>query len=128
MKLFFSWINSPNGLTPFCESDLTNNDGVSALSCLLMDDGGRNYLQTIPWIDEGISRLNLVVNGGSGLLSWDREAWGVKVEGGKAVIYSLIDEDYCEEIEVGGLCNALWAWRGFLRSTPDSYSLQEVEI
>lgn len=58
MKLHFSWKESGGALSPTCSSTMVNRDGVSLLACLLTDEGGQLFLDTVPWLDEGLDRIS----------------------------------------------------------------------
>ncbi|PMS17003.1 hypothetical protein C0Z18_21280 [Trinickia dabaoshanensis] len=128
MKLTFSWQDAAGRETPCCSSVIVNKDGVSLLACLLMDDGGQGYLGTVPWIDEGIAKVDAVLGGEITEGNWDRDDWGAKLKSDEAVIYSLNDEDYKEVIDLTVLRRALVAWREFVQSVPDTNIKKEVEI
>ena len=98
MKLTLSWVKTAGRISPCCGSLAVNKDGTSPLSCLLVDDGGIPYLRTVPWIDEGIARVNAVINGNASTEGWERETWGAKLRADEATIHSLHDEDYSESI------------------------------
>lgn len=128
MNIIFSWKNSADTLTPCCTSDVVNSDGISLLSCLLMDDGGIPFLQTIPWINEGISNINSILRGEVNSYSWDREAWGAFITVNKVKVYSLLDENYFEVISIQEIKNALESWVKFIQSEPNSDNMVNVEL
>jgi hypothetical protein len=128
MKITFSWDNSTDTLSPCCTSEVVNSDGISLLSCLLMDDGGLPYLQTVPWIYEGISKIDAVLRGEVDSYRWDREAWGVLITAGEAIIYSLLDEDYFEVISAQEIKSALESWGEFIQSEPTLGDRKVVEL
>lgn len=74
----FSWKLEADGYTPVSSSSFLNQDGVSLLDCVLMDSGGLCYLETIPWLDEGIKRIKSVATGELESSDWNRETWGVE--------------------------------------------------
>lgn len=128
MKLKFTWEKTGERLSPYCASTRRNNDGISLLASLLMDDGGRNYSQTIAWIDEGIITTDAILNGEILTGKWDREAWGAKLKSNKVKIYSLHSDDYTEEIAPSTFRYALVAWKDFIQSSPDINAIREIEI
>lgn len=128
MNLTLSWEFAAGRVTPCCRSVVVNKDGVSLLACLLMDDGGQGYLHTVPWIDEGIAKVDAVANEDVSEADWDRDDWGVKLKSAEAVVYSLHDESYAEVIDLPSFRRALVAWREFVQSTPDANVEREVEI
>lgn len=115
----FSWKHEADGYTPVSSSYFLNQDGVSLLDCVLMDNGGLCYLETIPWLDEGIKRINSVATGELESSDWNRETWGVEFRKNKAKIYSLHDEEYFQILSIDGLLKALQEWTAFLQSKPD---------
>jgi hypothetical protein len=128
MKLTFSWENTAGRITPYCCSQVVNKDGVSLLACLLMDDGGTGYLNSVPWIDEGIAMTDAVMKGAVVAGDWDRETWGATLKPDEVKIYSLYQEDYTETVALPIFRRALLAWRDFILSAPDASTIIEVEI
>ncbi len=128
MKLTFTWEKIAGGITPFCESSDQNEDGISLLACLLMDDGGRNYIDTLSWIDNGILKIDSVVCGDLSKSDWDRDAWGAKIMKNEVEIYSLHDEDYKELITTSEFKAALTAWIDFINSNPDMGIIKEISL
>lgn len=128
MKLIFSWLQDSEFIFPLCASDSSGKGGVSAVSCLLMDDGGQRYLSAIPWIDEGIRRIIAVKNLELEHAYWSREAWGAKIENHHAKIYSLHDESYFEVIGSHELMLILVAWKEFLCSGMQLGIQKEIKI
>jgi hypothetical protein len=118
MNIKLSWENSTGALTPCCTSDEVNSDGISLLSCLLMDDGGIPYLETIPWINEGIYKINSILRGEISSYSWDREAWGALITVDEVKVYSLHDEEYFQIVSVQEIKCALESWLEFIQSEP----------
>ncbi|WP_189536986.1 hypothetical protein [Paludibacterium paludis] len=128
MKLTLSWA-APGGIIfPCCSADSVNSDGLSLLPYLLMDNGGLGYPHTIPWIDEGIAKVDAVLNGELAEALWDREDWGSRLTEAGVEIYSLHDEDYTELIDLPAFRRALLAWRQFMLSAPDTNIMQILEI
>ena len=128
MKMTLSWDTTAGRLAPCCSSSVVKSDGVSLLACLLMDDGGQDYQGTISWIDEGVARVDAVMNAEVSTGSWDRDAWGAKLRPDEVVIYSLHDDDYTEVLTPSMFRRALVAWREFLLSTPDVDITRQVDI
>ncbi|MCX2803308.1 hypothetical protein OQJ68_16100 [Microbulbifer thermotolerans] len=128
MKIMFSWKISEEFVFPYCTSDNLNKDDISILSCLLMDDGGIPYIQSIPWIQKGIEKIDPVVNGKAKSASWDREAWGALITINGAKIYSLFEEDYFEEITLEQLRIALISWMNFIKTRPEHGKSEEIEL
>lgn len=128
MKLNLSWEKSIDGFFPSCSSDVINKNGISPLACLLADDGGQKFLDTVPWLDEGVNRLNLVKNASVDFADWSREAWGVELTREQAKIYSLYDDDCFEVLELDSFEMALLAWRNFIQLKPEIGMVQRLEI
>lgn len=128
MKINFSWRIEFDRFEPFCSFYSVNGDDMNLLSCLLIDDGGVGYSDTISWINEGIKRINAVLIRKSSSLDWDRERFGVVFTLHNAQIYSLLDDSYFQNITTQQLKNALCAWQDFLESTPDIQSNIEIEL
>ena len=128
MKINFSWRIQFDRLEPFCSFDSVNGDDMNLLSCLLIDDGGVAYFDTISWVNEGIKRINAVLMSESRSLDWDRERWGVVFTLHNAQIYSLLDDSYFQNITTQQLKSALCAWKVFLESAPDIHKSIEIEL
>lgn len=128
MKLNFSWEESTGGSAPNCISTDVNTDGVSPLACILTDDGGQHFLDTLSWLDEGLNRIKLVKDGRVDFADWSRDAWGAELTRKQAKIYSLHDEEYFEILSIDAFATVLLAWRNFLQLEPKSNLTQEIEI
>lgn len=128
MKLVFSWVHDSDFIFPLCNSDSPCKGGVSAVSRLLMDDGGRRYLSTIPWIDEGIRLIVAVQNLEMKHADWSRESWSATIENNLAKIYSLLDESYFEVMGSHELMLILVAWKEFLSFGVQVGMQKEIEI
>jgi len=124
--LTFSWENKFGKLTPFCISSDVNEDGISILACLLMDDGGQRYLGTLSWIDKGIAMMDAVMREEALIMDWGRETWGAKIRSNEVKLYSLHDDNYQETITPAAFRSALVAWREFLESVPSTQIKREI--
>lgn len=120
MKLRFYWSEQFGRLEPACESDALNYEGVSPLSSLLTDTGGLPYLSSLPWLDEGLRRLDTVKLGEAQSLGWAREDWGATFFRDRVNIYSLHDESYAEDLSSDAFETTLRAWIEFIQSAPDA--------
>ncbi|GFZ63483.1 hypothetical protein PSE10B_00050 [Pseudomonas amygdali pv. eriobotryae] len=128
MKLHFSWEESAGALSPVCSSNMINRDGVSPLACLLTDDGGQLFLDTVPWLDEGLDRTRSVKEAKVDFIDWSRDAWGAELTKEYVKIYSLHDESYYELITIDSFEAALLAWLDFIKLKPAVGVIQEVEV
>jgi len=128
MNLTLSWEQHLDRVFPCCSSTTVNKDGISLLTCLLMDDGGQGYLDTIPWLIEGIAKVDSVEKGEIFQGTWDRDAWGVMLRSDRATLYSLHDEAYTEVIDLHTFRRALDAWLDFVKSPPDLNIRRDVKI
>ncbi|WP_433693515.1 hypothetical protein [Herbaspirillum seropedicae] len=128
MKLILSWERSIDGPVPRCISDLVNKDGIDLLACLLTDDGGQSLSDTLPWLDEGVNRINLVKDASVDIIDWSRDAWGVELTIEQAKIYSLYDDDCFEVLQLRNFEKALLAWRNFIQLKPEFRSDKTIEI
>lgn len=79
MELHFSWGNSVGTLSPSCSSSTVNKDGVSPLACLLTDDGGQLFLDTVSWLSEDVNRIRSVRDSKIDFSDWSRGAWGGRI-------------------------------------------------
>lgn len=118
MKISFLWNNLEEVFRPFCTSDVVNDDGISIVSCLLMDDGGLSYTDTISWIDEGLDRITSVLSGKESSMDWSRESWGASITVDCVIVYSLYDEDYSQTLSINNFEKLLVAWKDFLNYGP----------
>lgn len=128
MKISFSWKRDVDSIYPVCSSITDNNDDKSILSSLLMDDGGLSYDDTIPWVEEGIKRINSVLTIECASFDWDRERWRAEFTIENAQIYSLLDDSYFQILTTQQLKNALVEWKLFLESTPNIENIIEVDL
>jgi hypothetical protein len=128
MKLTFSWRSKLGIICPHCSSELVNKDGINILSCLLMDDGGIPYHQSVSWIMEGITRIDSVLNGETISSNWDRESWGALITLDGVKIYSLHDENYFEDITLQQFRYALVVWESFVESEPNLVKQIKIEL
>lgn len=114
MHIIYFWEGEGQSREPNCRTDVIGSDGVDFLACLLTDHGGQNYQSTIDWLDEGLSRIDLVKHGVIGSSEWDRDSWGVEIKDRKAKIYSLYDDGCFSIIDVEDFERALFGWRQFI--------------
>lgn len=114
MKVNFFWNEVGDGREPSCHSDVIGIDGVDFLSCLLSDNGGQQYKDTVKWLNEGLSRIQAVKYNAVSIAEWIRDSWGAELSGEMAKIYSLYDDDYFEVISIDDLEEAIVMWREFL--------------
>jgi hypothetical protein len=128
MKLRFYWWRPFDALEPSCRSDRVNHEGVSILSCLLSDSGGLRYLDTLPWLEEGLRRIRAVKLGEAESLEWGRETWGAKLGRDHATLHSLHDDDYADTIGLDALESALRAWIDFLQTPLDANASTTVVV
>ncbi|WP_447894316.1 hypothetical protein [Vreelandella sp. GE22] len=128
MKISFLWKNVLGVVSPHCVPETTNEDGINLLSCLLMDDGGVPYQQTIPWVQKGIKQVDSVLSGEVESSSWGRESWGVSITTREAKIYSLYDDEYFENIDTEQFRDALALWKTFLESKPRLEKSKDIVI
>ncbi|MET1256926.1 hypothetical protein [Aliikangiella maris] len=119
MKLELYWEEDDGQLVPRCHSDDVNSDGINLVSCLLMDDGGIPYQETVQWIEEGVEKVEAISNDSNSSLDWSREAWGASLTPEVTKVYSLHDEEYFSEISTSEFKEILTMWRDFIKSTPD---------
>jgi hypothetical protein len=128
MNISFSWKRDSGGYHPVSTSSLLNQDGVSLLDCVLMDNGGLPYLDTIPWLNEGIERIKSVATGELECSDWSRETWGVEFTDNKAKIYSLYQEEYIQIIDLDVFLKALQMWTAFIQSEPDDRKVKAIDL
>jgi hypothetical protein len=127
MKIQFFWKPQFGKIIPFCDLVGVNEDSVSSLVCLLLDDGGQNYLDTIPWLEEGLNRLEAMKKN-KVMTYWSREAWGAELTEKEVKIYSLHDESYFQICSLDSFRKVLSSWIIFIKSNHDVNSSQVIEI
>lgn len=128
LKITFAWYETAGRIVPYCHTAPMSKDDISPLACLLMDDGGQHYLGTLPWIDEGLAKLDAVMSGTVPEATWGREDWGATLRPDEAIVYALHDEGVMEVVLPSTFRRALVAWRDFLQSAPDVAIEQKVEV
>ncbi|QXI29955.1 hypothetical protein [Pseudomonas vanderleydeniana] len=116
MKIDFFWGEYFGRMAPHCSSDVCNEAGIDLLACLLMDDGGIPYFETVPWLDHGLSLIQQIRNGGSKQGDWARDCWGAILSVERVRIYSLYDENYFVDMSLDDFEQALLGWKGFIVS------------
>lgn len=102
--------------TPWCSTDGLGPNGVDILACLLMDDGGTPFVETISWLDEGLNRVMAVRRADEVSIDWDRDAWATRISNNEVTIYSLYDEEFSVTINLDDFDRALRGWKEFLIS------------
>ncbi len=128
MNITFSWNRNAYGYSPVSKSNLFNQDGFSLLDGVLMDSGGLHYLESIPWLEEGMKRINSVAMGALESSDWSRETWGVEFKNNTAKIYSLHDEEYFQAISLECFSKVLQEWTAFLHSKPDDRESKTLNV
>jgi len=128
MQLSFSWNDESGALSPQCESNAVNADGICLLASILMDDGGCGHAHSIQWLDEGLKRVDSVSSGESCSLDWCRETWGANLTKNEATIYSLHDESYLQRFSLNQFYIAVVAWKSFLQKLPSLQSAEQIEV
>lgn len=128
MKLIFSWTENQNRFSPSCTSSFSNAEGFSPLACLLMDDGGQIASNTVPWLYEGIAKINSIRKSKLASIDWSRDAWGAEIDKKRVKIYSLFDNDCFEIVSLEGFEKVLLAWLGFVSERPAVGASVELDI
>ncbi|WLH77709.1 hypothetical protein PSH81_18470 [Pseudomonas sp. FP2335] len=116
MNIRFFMEESAEFSSPRCSTDVERVDGVDLLACLLIDNGGVPFNETIPWLDEGVNRLLAVRRDEKVFTEWARDAWAAHISKDGVKIYSLYDEDFSVTISLGDFEKALRGWKDFLVS------------
>lgn len=119
MKTKFTWRREFDHLAPVSESDSLTDNGLSLIDCLLMDDGGLRYADSLPCLNEGLQKVTSVATGLSESIEWNRETWGVEARNGMVKIYSLHDESCFHMVNLIVFSSLLQEWINFLQSQPD---------
>lgn len=119
MLLSLSWKIQFNKVVPFCSFDNTNQNADELLANLLLDDGGQKYLDTLPWLKEGVNRINAVKARNSSSLYWSRETWGAVIDETSVKVYSMHDENFYKVYSLKLFGNALSAWIEFIQTQPN---------
>ena len=92
MIINFFWTENSPVKQPYAQTNITNEDGVDLLSCLLGDDGGCGHY--VEDIDKGLQSISLAKANREKMFDWARHSWAVEFRGESARIYSLYDEEY----------------------------------
>lgn len=108
------WPDVNHAREPACSSDVLTDNGVDILACLLMDDGGRGYESSVPWLEEGLARVRQVKSGAADCLDWSRDAWAVTLTLGQVILHSLYDERCNAMLELEEFESALKTWVAFI--------------
>ena len=114
MEITFFWIDDDGGREPSCRSDILSCEGVDMLACLLTDSGGQRQKSTLSWLDEGVSRVDLIFGGEADISDWSRDSWGVELKKGVAKIYSLYDDNCFSIMPIEEFREALLSWKDFI--------------
>ena len=128
MEIRFGWRESFGELVPDCACDTLNRDGVSLLCSLLGDSGGGRYLDALPWLEEGLRRIEAVKRGEAASLDWARDAWAALLSRDRATIYSLYDEKYAEAMSLHAFEKALRAWTDFIQTPPNANATRTIVL
>ena len=128
MNIRFSWEQHGNRYDPVSQSDSLNENRVSLLDCVLMDGGGLPHRDTLPWLNEGIRRIESVATGELESSDWNRETWGVEFKRNEAKIYSLHDETCFQTLSLDAFAKALREWTAFLRSEPGKRETEAINF
>lgn len=124
MKLIFRWIDpqSSQQLEPYCyvvkKCGSEVEDSFNALTSLLTDNGGRGYLSVISWPDEGLKLIAAIRRNELNVCNWCTDSWGAELTNNEVKIYSLYDEDYCDQISLTSFEVVLMEWKKFIQSEP----------
>lgn len=128
MQLTFFWAEHQDQLSPRCESDLDNPDGVCLLSSILTDDGGLGVTNSTEWLETRLKRISSIVTGESKSLDWNRETFGSTLTSQDVTIYSLHDDSNFEKFGLKQFQLALTEWKTFLELQPSAESSKQIEI
>jgi hypothetical protein len=128
MQLSFSWNEDRGVLSPHCESNAVNVDGICLLALILLDDGGCGHAHSIHWLDEGLEKIDSVSSGESSSVNWDRETWGATLKRDEVTIYSLHDESCFQQFSLRQFHTAIVAWESFIQKAPSLESAEQIEI
>lgn len=128
MKIDFFWEDLSGVLSPCCQSPFVNEDDVDLLACVLTDDGGCGYMNSISWITEAINKISEIKQQEISSYDWDRESWGVRLSVPNAIVYSLYDENYNLVISLDNFESILLAWRKFISEDPESGVIKSLNI
>jgi len=126
MKMKFLCVDIDGEITPICESDYVNDDGINLLSNLLTDDGGVELSDSSEWLNEGVRIAEQVSDKMVSAADWDRETWGAEIAPDGVKVYSLYDENYCQEFSLADFIIILKSWVKFINSELNIDSTYEV--
>jgi len=128
VKLKFSWKDVHGKVLPYCDTNYDPSGNLSPVCCLLMDDGGQDYRDTLPWIEKGIELATSVGHEGGATAEWDREAWGAVFAPEYVTIRSLVDDSVNQRLDADVFRLALSAWHQFLQGAADPGVTREVDL
>lgn len=128
MNIKFTCVELEGELTPICESDYVNKDGINLLSNLLTDDGGVELIDSIEWLNEGVSLAEKVSNKLIDSANWDRETWGAEINPDQVKVYSLYDDNYYQVYSLADFLIILKSWIKFIDSELSVSASFELEV
>lgn len=128
MRITFTWREQFGQLVPACDAEAPDALDFSPLACLLTDDGGMGHLASVPWLQEGLDRIDAIQGGRVLNDYWDRESWGAHLEAARAVVYSLLDDQCSQELPLKDFERVLRAWAGFITAPPDPHATLTLDL
>ena len=115
MNVKFEWIKEFETYSPCCTSDALYKDGFSLLDCILHDDGGIGYIASLSWLNEALKNIGEIKTHQLESYNWSRETWGADININRVIIYSLLEEDYCQTFNLKAFEAVLEAWVKFIQ-------------
>ena len=104
-----------------------NSNYKGYLNVLLIDTGGDEYLNKLSWIEEGIEKIEKILNNSSNQENWGGEGFEAEIRKEGVLIYFLIDDNYFDIIPLKCFYKSMVAWRKFLDTEPNEDTVMEIE-
>ena len=116
IKYFFNEISTQNKL-----------NYKDCLGYLFIDDGGVGWKRRIPFIENGIKKIEKVLSNLSEEEDWGGEGFLAEIKKEGALIYFITDDSYFDIISLKCFYKAMVSWRKFLDTEPNENTIMEIE-
>lgn len=96
------------------------------LGYLFIDDGGVGWKERGPIVEDGIKRIEKVLNGLSDEEDWGGEGFLAEIKKEGVLIYFITDDSYFDIIPLNCFYKAMVSWREFLDTKPDINNIVKI--